>query len=181
MVEFEVKPEEWGEASGGIKARLRLAKATFRAGEPLAFELDLKNTGDKTYEDGPIPFHCRIELDGAEYQYTAPISYTTSIQTLKPGKEFIPYVKVTTDEWWMRSRGKTDGTAEAVRLVLMPGKHKVRVAYPLIAKDKVIPVSEVVEFEVAGDVAALPDLPVWSPRPTGLFTPKSTGSSDSLG
>src|SRR5262249_50247756 len=79
-VEIEVRADEWGEASGGVKARLWLAKPTFRAGEPLAFELDLKNAGDKTYEDGPIPFHCRIELDGAEYHYTAPLSYPTSIQ-----------------------------------------------------------------------------------------------------
>ena len=152
-VEFEVKADEWGEASGGIKARLRLAKSTFRAGEPLAFELDLKNTGDKTYEDGPVPFHCRIELDGTEYQYTAPLDYPTSIQAIKPGKEFIPYVKVKTDEWWMHSRTKPDGTPRRCGWSWLPGRHKMRVAYPLIAKDKVIPVSQLVEFEVAPDGA----------------------------
>jgi len=37
---------------------------------------------------------------------------------------------------------------EAVPLKLTPGKHKVRVSYPMISKEKVIPVSQIVEFEV---------------------------------
>jgi hypothetical protein len=149
-VEIEVQATEWGHASGGINARLRLSKPTYRAGEPLEFELDLKNTGDKTYEDGPVPFHCRIELDGSEYHYTAPISYATSIQSIAPGREFIPYVKVTADKWWMHSWDD-----KAVSLTLTPGKHKARVSYPVSAKDKVIPVSQTVEFEVKPEAAGV--------------------------
>jgi RNA polymerase sigma factor (sigma-70 family) len=147
-IEIEVRADEWGEVSGGMKARLRLKKPTFRAGEPLAFELDLKNTGDKTYEDGPVPYHCRIELDGAEYRYTAPLSYLTATLKIAPGKEFVPYVKVTTDQWWMHTWNN-----KAVPLTLTPGKHKVRVSYPVSAKDEVNPVSQTVEFEVKPEAA----------------------------
>jgi hypothetical protein len=144
-VRLNVKKEgesDWGEAAGGLRARLRLAKAKFAAGEPLAFELDLKNTGDQTYEDGPIPMFCRIELDGAEYQYTAPLSYPTSIQKIPPGKEFVPYVKVATNEWWTHVFND-----KSVPLALAPGTHKVRVGYPVAGK--VTPYSPTVEFDVA--------------------------------
>jgi RNA polymerase sigma factor (sigma-70 family) len=148
-VEFEVKSDNWGEPAGGVAARVRLAKEKFKAGDPLAFELDLKVTGDTTYEDGPIPFHCRIELDGAEYRYTFPVSYPTSIQKLAPGKEYVPYVKVTTGDGWetVNVEGKPS------KLTLTPGKHTLRVTYPL--PGNVRPVSPKVEFEVAaGDPKA---------------------------
>jgi RNA polymerase sigma factor (sigma-70 family) len=148
-VEFTVTADEWGEASGGIRARVRLAKATFKAGEPLAFELDLKNTGDQTVEDGPIPMFCLINLDGHEYRYTAPLGYPTSIQKLTPGKEFVPWVKVETNQWWTHVRGE-----QAVPLVLTPGKHTLKVTYPLPGDRK--PTCPAVEFEVTDD--AKPDL-----------------------
>jgi hypothetical protein len=142
---------DWGEPAGGLRVRLRLAKETFAAGEPLAFELDLKNTGDQTYEDGPIPMNCRIDLDGAEYQYTLPLSYPTSIQKIPPGKEFVPYVKVTTNDGWTHVFNE-----RSVPLTLTPGKHKVRVSYPV--RGKATPVSQPVEFDVAAEVPAGKDV-----------------------
>ena len=38
--------------------------------------------------NGPIPMLCLIDLDGAEYRYTAPLGYPTSNQKLAPGKEW---------------------------------------------------------------------------------------------
>lgn len=150
-VAFEVAADEWGEASGGIRARLRLAKPSFKAGERLAFELDLKNTGDQTVEDGPVPMHCRIDVDGAEYLYTAPISYPTSIQKLTPGKEFVPWVKVETNEWWTHVRDQV-----AVPLALTPGKHRLRVTYPLPGDRK--PVTPTIDFDVVDEDGKAPDL-----------------------
>jgi hypothetical protein len=133
------------------RARVRLAKATFRAGEPLSFELDLKNTGDQTVEDGPIPIFCLINLDGNEYRYTAPLGYPTSMQKLTPGKEFVPWVKVETNQWWTHVRGD-----QAVPLALTPGKHTLKVTYPLPGDRK--PTSPAVEFEVKSDEIKQPDL-----------------------
>jgi RNA polymerase sigma factor (sigma-70 family) len=150
-VTFTVTADEWGEPSGGIRARVRLAKPTFKAGEPLAFELDLKNTGEATIEDGPIPMFCLINLDGAEYRYTAPLGYPTSIQKLTPGKEFVPWVKVETNQWWTHLRGD-----QAVPLALTPGKHTLKVSYPLPGDRK--PTSPAIEFEVTDQAAKPPDL-----------------------
>jgi RNA polymerase sigma factor (sigma-70 family) len=148
-IEIEVAPSGWGEPTSGMQARARLAKPTFKAGEPLTFELDLRNRGGTTFEDGPIPFHCEVELDGHWFKYNLPLSYPTSIQKLKPGGEWVPYVKVSMDEWWQRTELSAKG--EPVAFALTPGKHKLRVAYPVSVKDGVKPVSAPVEFEVKAD------------------------------
>ena len=149
-VEIEVKADEWGDAIGGVRARLRLAKTTFKASEPFEFELDLKNTGEQTYEEGPIPQNCEVELDGSVYKYTGPINITTPVFRLTPGKEFIPFVTVTADRLWLHS-----GTV-VTPFILAPGKHKVRVSYPLPGKVK--PVSQKVEFEVPAETGPFDDV-----------------------
>ena len=102
--EFAVTADEWGEASGGIRAQLRLAKPTFKAGEPLAFELDLKNTGEKTYATTPIPPRCEVELNGNIYGYTGPITIAAPEYQFAPGKEHVPFVRATTDGLWRHAR-----------------------------------------------------------------------------
>lgn len=130
----------WGEASDGIRSRLRLTKTKFKAGDQLSFALDLKNTGDKVVEDYPIGFNCGIELDGMTFKYTAPLSVPTSLVKLEPKKEYLAHVQVTTDEWWQDSQGN--------RLTLAAGKHKVKVSYPLPGRGESRLVSQTVEFEV---------------------------------
>jgi hypothetical protein len=152
VVKAAVKTNDWGESAGGIRARVRLAKPTFKAGELLQFEFDLKNTGDKTVEDGPIPMLCQIDLDGDLYRYTAPLGYPTSNQKIEPGKEVVPWVKVQTNQWWTHVRGD-----RAVPLGLTPGKHIMSVSYPL--RGDITPVSPPVEFEVIADEPAAIDLP----------------------
>jgi RNA polymerase sigma factor (sigma-70 family) len=130
----------WGEASDGIRSRVRLTKAKFKAGDSLAFALDLKNAGDKTVEDYPVGFHAQIELDGTTYRYTAPLSVPTSLIKLEPGKEYPAHVQVATDEWWRDAKGN--------RLTLTAGKHKVRATYPLTGRGENRVTSQAVEFEV---------------------------------
>lgn len=153
------KDGAWGEPVGGLRARLRLPKTKFQGLEPFSFELDLKNTGDQTYETGPIPFFCEIELDGTWYTYQLPIGYPTSNVKLAPGKELVPFVTVKPDAGWAHVPKEKVGYGGGpnVPFVLNGGKHTIRAAYPL--KDKVKPVSPPVAFEVTVEDAKAPDLP----------------------
>ena len=115
----------------------------------------LKNSGKNTVVDAPIPFHCHIEYAGNWYTYTAPVSVVTSDVKIESGKEYVQHVKVTTDKWWQFVPPWTDkggGTNEAKVLELKPGKHKVRVSYPLSGKDALRVVSQQVEIEVGDPV-----------------------------
>jgi hypothetical protein len=146
------KPDEWGAAAEGIKARLRLAKPTFKAGDSLEFDLDLKNSGNIAIEDTPIPFHCNIELDGNWYAYTKPIGYPAATIKLGPGRERVPHVKVTANKDWVFPAPWTD-TGGPTPFELKAGKHKVRIGYPLphVDSEKIknsMVLSQVVEFEV---------------------------------
>ena len=150
-LEIEVGPDTWGLAAGGIQSRLRLDQVKFKAGEPLAFTLDLRNRGEKAFSEAPVPYSCAIEFDGETYTYSGPIGYGSQIQTIEPAGHFDGWVNVTTDKLWVYTRRKVVGNQvnlEAVPLKLTVGKHKVRVAYQMTAPNAMKPVSNTVEFEV---------------------------------
>lgn len=147
------KADDWGASVADIKTRLRLAKAKFKEGEPLEFDLDLKNVGQKTIIDSPVSYFCHIELDGDWYEYKAPLSVITAETELKAGNEYASYVKVSTDKSWQFVPPFTDtggGPKEAKTLELKPGKHKVRVSYPIAGKEATRVTSQAIEFEVEG-------------------------------
>ena len=142
-VKLTVKGEsadEWGDASGGIKARLRLTKTKLKVGDPLAFSLDLKNTGDKAVNVSAISQICGVDVDGIHYMYSLPLSVISSEYRSGTGKEFVPFVQVTIDESWRDAKGN--------RLLLTPGKHKVKVDFPLSGTKEQPVVSQAVEIAV---------------------------------
>jgi RNA polymerase sigma factor (sigma-70 family) len=153
-IEFEVANDEWGEAVGGVSARLRMAKNKFKPGENLAFELDMKCVGDKTYDVSPIPPMCELELDGALFKHADPISWPGSNVRLAPGEERAPFLKFNMGGNWAPIKEGRMG--KGALLPLTPGKHRLRVSF-LIA-DKVLLFTKTVEFEVAADDAKAPDL-----------------------
>jgi RNA polymerase sigma factor (sigma-70 family) len=142
--EFVVGRPEWGPAAEGIRARVRLAKATLREGEPLAFALDLKNEGTKDLDEGSIPFRCEITLDGRPFTYRGPIDSKAKEQIVKAGGQSDGWTSVTTDQFWIRSFAGTEALAD----VLTPGKHLLRVAYQMMPPNKMNVVSQEVEFDV---------------------------------
>lgn len=145
------KLEDWGAETGGLKARLRPAKTKFLAGEPFSFELDLMNVGKELLVDAPLPFFCNVQLDGDWYTYQLPISYPTGDVKLEPGKEYLSHVKVKVDSSWKFVPPFTDkggGPNEAKTFGLKPGKHKVRVSYPVPGAREQRVTSQLVEIEV---------------------------------
>jgi hypothetical protein len=153
-VEFEVTSEDWGEAVGGVSARLRMPRTKFTAGEKLAFELDMKCAGDKSYDPTPIPPECELHLDGTVYQHADPVSGPGSPVALKPGTELVPFLTFNVGGNWGVVKDGQRG--EGHPLPLTPGKHKLRVAFPVA--DQVKPLTKEVEFEVTADPAKAADL-----------------------
>jgi RNA polymerase sigma factor (sigma-70 family) len=158
--EFEVRDGDWGPPVEGIQARVRVTNAKPIAGDPLTFELDLRNRGTKDFVEAPIPFFCQIELDGWLYKYTAPIGYPTGNITIKPDGQVDGWTKVKTDDQWAgpnKGFGWSGPTppdfkklaAQTTPLYLTPGKHKLRVSYPLTGANKFKVVSQETEFVVA--------------------------------
>ncbi|HVS40320.1 MAG TPA: sigma-70 family RNA polymerase sigma factor [Gemmataceae bacterium] len=150
-VEIEVgKQSDWGKDDGGVQARIRTSKAVSGPKEAPTFVLDLRNVGKETPHSTHIPFDCEIEMDGTWYYYLGPIDVTSPDTPLEPGKQYNDWVKVTPDQLWQEKGPKT-----AIRqplLPLSPGKHTIRIAYPLSgAKPPIRPISGPIEIEVRQD------------------------------
>src|SRR5262249_16901560 len=147
-----------GERGGGLKGRVGIGKTKVRAGDALAFELDLKNEGRRPVTVDAFSFGCEVLLDGERYTYQGPIDSKANPKELKPGSEMVPFVSVTVDEMWKARRPRDSTESErGIELVpfrLPPGKHAVQVSYP-IDNPKLQPASNAVEIEV---VAAPLDL-----------------------
>ena len=131
---------EWGNPSGGIQARVRLTKTKLKAGDKLAFALDLKNVGHKAVNVSAISQICGVDVDGIHYMYSLPLSVISSRYRSGTGKEFVPFVQVTIDESWHDAKGN--------RILLTPGKHKVKVDFPLSGTKEQPVVSQAVEIAV---------------------------------
>jgi RNA polymerase sigma factor (sigma-70 family) len=151
VVEVEILPDGWGNTTIGVKSRLRLTKAKFKVGEPLSFELDLRNEGKKDLSLPAQWFDCRIQFDGYPYRYRGPVNAGTPVQRLKAGETLSPGIAVTTDGFWkVELQALAPADLQRFRdrdtLELTPGKHTIEVKYPIV--DMVGPVSNTVTFEV---------------------------------
>ena len=129
-VEIEVgKESAWGDADGGVQARIRTPKAVWKAGEAPTFILDLRNQGKQTPHADQMPFACKIEVDGIWYDYGRPVSWLgpTEPPHLEPGKQVNDWVTVSPDDSW---------TSKTAHLSLPPGRHTVRIAFYLFSDEK---------------------------------------------
>jgi RNA polymerase sigma factor (sigma-70 family) len=117
----------WGEPVEGLQLRGRLAaKNTWRTDNSPAFELGLRNRGDKTWGVTPIPQLTKIEIDGENYTNDGPIDVGIPVQQLRPGGVTDPWLTVAPDNKWL-SRGPSKIPPTPLRW--KPGKHKVRLSY----------------------------------------------------
>ena len=131
-VEIEVgKESAWGEAVNGVQARVRTAKTVWKADETPTFHLDLRNQGTMTWNARRVPYDCQIEVDGTWYSFDKPSGpYPAVGDLLEPGKQIDDWATVSPDKNWGSSAGKM------LHFPLAPGKHTVRVTYPLNGKTK---------------------------------------------
>jgi RNA polymerase sigma factor (sigma-70 family) len=148
-VEIEVgKESAWGKEDGGIQARIRTPKAAWEAGQAPMFTLDLRNQGKTTPNARRVPFGCQIEVDGTWYSYDLPSGpYPEVGDPLEPGKLVNGWATASPDKNWGSLNGKKD------YFPLPPGKHTIRVAYPLNGDKPLRPVSGSVEIEVGRESA----------------------------
>ncbi len=150
-IEIEVgKESAWGDADGGVQARIRTAKAVWDAGEAPTFILDLRNQGKQTPHAFQTPFDCQIEVDGIWYSYAAPVSWLgpPDPTALEPGKQFNDWLTVTPDANWM-NKAAQPAPGPKDRLPLAPGKHTIYVAFPFNdEKPAVRPVSGSLDIDI---------------------------------
>jgi RNA polymerase sigma factor (sigma-70 family) len=154
-VTIDVASDGWGEPTDGIKARLRMTKTKYGPGDPLVFDIDLKNTIRKDRLLVPVPFNCMVEVDNRWYIFHGDIDYKSAAKELKPGGELVPFVSVTADDRWKSPRWDSEkgGLKEGdpafnfLPLKLTPGKHNVRVSISIEAGQSG-PTTNKVEIEV---------------------------------
>jgi RNA polymerase sigma factor (sigma-70 family) len=148
----EVKESAWGEAVEDVQVRLRPAKVRPRAGEPLTFQLDLRNKGGKPFSAVRQPTFCEIEFDSQWYLYGGMAQVNSPASSVEPGQQINGWVNVVVDESWVRKTpGRVVGGALQAKgeewLSLTPGKHTVRVACASTV-GAVRPVSNEVELNI---------------------------------
>jgi hypothetical protein len=142
-VELAVTVDDWGGRSNSARARLRLAKSKLQPGEPLTFDLDLRNEAAEARTTDANPFACDLVLDGTRYHYVEAIDRKANPKDLKPGSELVPLLTVSPDDGWGALAAPGD------RFKLTPGKHTLAVSFDLNEKTRVV--TRPVEFEVADD------------------------------
>jgi RNA polymerase sigma factor (sigma-70 family) len=147
-VEIEVGEESaWGDADGGVQARVRTPKAVWGAKEAPTFLVDLQNVSEKTTYTlhGPLPC-CEIEVDGTWYICKGVDSVFSGDTKLEPGKQCNGWVTVTPDKTWMEKGAMAEPPP---RLQWRPGKHAVRIACWLWGEKPLLrPMSEPIQVEI---------------------------------
>ena len=108
----------WGPISEGLQCRLRAERRTWRLNETPAFNFDLRNNGKRTFTFWPA--HklelVEIEFDGKWHRWPRDVKTESHVWPLAPGSQFNA-VSIELD-----GRFNID---------MKPGKHIVRIAYPL--------------------------------------------------
>src|SRR5260370_16128657 len=129
----------WSEAVEGLQCRLRADKAVWKVGEVPTFRLDVRNQGKRDLEMHAAQDACKLEFDGAWFDWTGPVSILSG--TWPAGRQYDDFeVRVTLEARWASGKKPID---------LKPGKHKVRVAYvTLDRKQPVRVVSNAVEIQI---------------------------------
>jgi RNA polymerase sigma factor (sigma-70 family) len=146
-VEIEIgKESAWGDAVGGVQARLRTPKAVWGAKEQPTFIVDLRNVGDQRPHATHFLFGAEIEADGQWYGFTGAFSGRSQDTELAPGAQSDDWVAVTSSTAW-EPKAPSDGPKPL--LPLASGKHTIRIAYSLTGEKGIIrPVSGPIEIEV---------------------------------
>jgi hypothetical protein len=148
--ELEREEAAWGEPVEGVQARLRAAKTKVAAGERVAFDLDLRNRGDKTREALRAFWECQVEVDGVWYEMGPVVLDAKAARgRLQPGERIDRWVAVSLSEakFWAQKKPAGREAAPHEWFTLRPGKHTVRVSFPF--GKEVVPVSRPVEIEIA--------------------------------
>ncbi len=153
-VEIEVgKESAWGDAAGGVQARLRTPKAVWNADEPPTFILDLRTVGKGAVNALRIDANLEIEADGAWYwdsdkddQLVKNLLATDRLDLVEKTTDWLT---VTADKRWVL---KTPAAGKPDHFPLPPGKHTIRLAYEVSAGGTTFrPVSGPVEVEIEAD------------------------------
>jgi hypothetical protein len=153
---------DWGAADHGVEARLRPAKVEWGLDEVPTFGLDLRNHGNQRVSQAPAEPFCELEFDGVWYVYGDVVVISMPGRGVPPGGQVDGFVTVSLDRPWVRKDCcrpfvpiENPVTLDKVRLHTPPGKHTVRVSFPLLGEIR--PVSGPAEITVLKtDAAAKP-------------------------
>ena len=179
---------EWGEASNQLQARIRTPKAKYVAGEVLTFDLDVR---DLHAGIAGKPWHwlaprvgqiARAEVDGVWYRAPEIAFKKLAAHPLQFGEMVESWATVRLiDDYWIR---EGDEEAGGRKLILQPGKHRVRISYDFHANEgghTARPVSGPLEVEVAAAVGRAPGPAAAGWKSKASWTPHGPGGVRFLG
>jgi uncharacterized protein (TIGR03067 family) len=129
----------WSEAVEGLQCRLRADRTTWNVGEVPSFRLDVRDQAKRDVVIHVAQAACKLQFDGVWFDWAGPVSIPAG--TWPAGGKYDDFeVAVTLDPRWKNGDKSLD---------LKPGKHKVRVAYVTLDRDKPVRVeSNAVEIEI---------------------------------
>jgi hypothetical protein len=132
----------WGNIDEGVQCAIMPGRASFAAGQRVAFLAAVRNVGQRQLFVVRSQTTCQIELDGRWYQYFGNVEATA--WPLEPGREYRD-IEIRLDADWIPLN-------HSERFKLTTGRHVFRVA--VIAQNEqpfepiARPISQSVEFEV---------------------------------
>lgn len=129
----------WSAAEEGLQCRLKAVKADWKVGDVPTFRLNVRDQGKRDLQIHMAQAACKVEFDGAWFDWTGPVSILGG--TWPAGRQYDDFeVRVTLAEQWAIGKKSID---------LKPGKHKIRVAYVTLDRDKPVRVvSNAVEIQI---------------------------------
>lgn len=129
----------WSEPVEGLQCWLQPDKGVWKVDEVPSFRLHVRNQGKRDLEIHMAQDACKLEFDGAWFEWTGPVSILSG--TWAAGRQYDDFeVRVTLKARWANGNKP---------IALKPGKHKVRVAYvTLDRKQPVRVVSNAVKIQV---------------------------------
>jgi len=170
----------WGDAVGGVQARLRPKQVKWQATDVPSFELDLRNEGKRPWQGVATQHYCELQVDGKWYKYGANFPGAPST-TLKPGMQVDHWLDVSLGNQWYKAADEKAKPAEEDKPVgkggpinLAPAKHTVRLAYRLIdtrvdGMPEIRVLTNTVEIEMQAEtIDSKDEQPVWGKTLNGL-------------
>jgi RNA polymerase sigma factor (sigma-70 family) len=143
----------WGDASDGLRARLRTTKTRFRTGETIGIQFDVKSEATpagRRWHAGKGGQYARVEVDGTWYVFKYQTWEKLVTYALGSGVEVSPWTMVNLSADWVVEKSWPPRD-----LNLVPGKHKIRVEYGFLS-DKIdpsaAPVGGPIEIEIVSDL-----------------------------
>src|SRR3989304_1890303 len=108
----------WGPSVEGLQGRRRPERRTWRADETPAFNFDLRNRGKRTFAFWPAQKLelAEIEFDGEWHRWPNDVMTASHVSPLAPGSQY---------------NAVTIELDNRFKIAIEPGKHIVRIAYPL--------------------------------------------------